>query len=497
MSTELQKVNSGEYYTAYTRIPYALINQELTGASRDTLMEMTEICRFYSVYYKGADFTVEGSHGDYIPASLNYKLAASLVNKEARFLFAESPTFSVTSMGVNNTKYVKGAISTLNELVTNVLRKNNFSGLLLKAARDCFIGKRVAGIVNFNKEQGVTITFVPATQFLYETEVGSSKLIKFVCFIIIRDSMTLADKIILKKKYVVEGDCVYLTEGVYDGAGKLITSLSDHVKTLLKRIPVSIFINDGLLADSKGESDIGLLCDDEMWYSKLSNADIDAQRKSMNPTKYTIDMDSRSTENLSTAAGAFWDLGTDQNLDSPHPAVGLLEPSMNYSSTLDVTLRRMKKNAYEQIDMPDIEELQSTITSGKALKAIYWPLIVRCKEKMAMWSPKLAELVSIIIDGAYAYPDCVHAYVSDILSPVSYEVIVEQNMPLPEDEVEEKNMDLSEVQSNVMSRKAYMKKWRGLTDEEIEAELIQMAKEREILEDSAMPIAEELPYSET
>ena len=55
---------------------------------------------------------------------------------------------------------------------------------------------------------------------------------------------------------------------------------------------------------------------------------------------------------------------------------------LDLTDFVDTTLKRVKKSAYNQVDMPDIEEVQATITSGKALKAIYWPLIVRCKEKI-------------------------------------------------------------------------------------------------------------------
>ena len=49
-------------------------------------------------------------------------------------------------------------------------------------------------------------------------------------------------------------------------------------------------------------------------------------------------------------------------------------------------------------------------------------------------------------------------------------------------------MDLAEVESKTMSRKAYMKKWRGLTDDEVQEELEQIALERQIIEDSAFGI---------
>ena len=502
MASEEAKVieaeNSTEVLTAFNRIPYALINAEVSSTAKDTLDELTQICKYYKVYKKGARFTVEGTNGDYVPAKLNYKMAASLINKEARFLFAEPPDVTVEPKGDVGkiTEEARNALTVMNDLVKTILDANKFEEALIKAAKDCFIGKRVAGLVNFNEDDGVTITFLPSTQFIYDTKIGNSNVItKFVCFIIVKDSITLSEKRIFKKKFELVDDVVYLEEVLYDGAGKELEVVTEYQETLMPMIPVSIFINDGLLGEDKGESEIETLQDEESWYSKLSNADIDSQRKSMNPTKYTVDMETNSTKNLSTAAGAFWDLGSDQNLDSAHPQVGLLEPSMNYSSSLDVTLKRIKKSAYEQVDMPDIEEVQATITSGKALKAIYWPLLVRCKEKMKTWGPQLRNMVDIILQGAMVYPGCITRYTNSTVSAVDYEIKIEQNTPLPEDEIEEKNMDLSEVESKTMSRKAYMKKWRGLTDDEAQEELEQIALERQMLEESSFAMSGDVePY---
>lgn len=495
MASEEAKVreaeNSTETLTAFNRVPYALINAEVGGSAKETLDELTQICGYYKVYKKGASFTVEGTNGDYVPAKLKYKMAASLINKEARFLFAEPPDIKVEAKGDvgKSTEDARNALTTMNDLIKTVLDANRFEDGLIKAAKDCFIGKRIAILVNFNEEDGVTITFLPATQFIYETKIGNPNVLtKFVCFIIVKDSITLTDKRIFKKKFTLDDDGVVLLEEVlYDGAGRQIEVVTEEQPTLMPMIPATIIINDGLTGEDLGESEIEVLHDFEQWYSKLSNADIDSERKSMNPTKYLVDMESNSTKNLSTAAGALWDLGSDQNLEKPSPKVGILEPAMNYSEALKTSLDRLKTTGYEQIDMPNItlETMQGAITSGKALKAIYWPLIVRCKEKMKVWGPQLRQMVHIIIQGAMVYPGCITKYINGVLSPVDYEVIVEQNTPLPEDEIEEKNMDLSEVESKTMSRKTYMKKWRGLTDDEAQAELEQIAFERQLIEDSA------------
>jgi len=491
MASEEAKVineeNSTELLTAYNRIPYALINAEIVGQAKSTLDELTKICEFYRTYKKGATFITEGTRGDYIPAKLKYKMAASLINKEARFLFAEAPDVTIKAKGDagKTTEEAKAALTTINDIVKTILSANKFEESLIKAAKDCFIGKRVAGIVNFNEEDGVTITFVPSTQFIYETKAGNPNILtKFVAFIIIKDNRDLAEKVIFKKKYTLEEGKVYLEESTYTGAGAIIEVVFEKQEILLSKIPVSVFINDGLTGEEQGESEIEVLTDFESYYSKLANADTDAERKSMNPVIYTVDMESNSTKGLSSSAGSKWDLGSDQNLDKPAPSIGLLESSMNYSSALNTSLERIKKTGFEQVDMPDIEAIQATITSGKALKAIYWPLIVRCKEKMKMWGPQLTQLIDIIIQGSIAYPNCIERYSHIPITIVDYEIDVTQNTPLPEDEAEEKGVDLLEVEANVMSKKAYMNKWRSLTDDEVTEELKQMALERQMLEDA-------------
>lgn len=501
----IEAANSTETLTAFSRIPYALLNQEVEGNTQDVLAEMTEICKYYKVYKKGMDFTVEGSNGDYVPATLRYKMAASLINKEARFLFAESPDVTVDAKGDAGqvSKEAKDELTNWNDLLKSVLDANLFEKALLQAAKDCFIGKRVAGVVNFNEEDGVTITFLPATQFLFETRIGNDNILtKFVCFIVVKDSATLNNKRVFKKKYTLIDGVVHLEERMYDGAGREVSTEefepTEQQPTKLATIPAVVFLNDGLTGDSDGESEIDLLQDYEQYYSKLANGDIDAERKTMNPTRYAIDMDQRSTKGLSSSAGAFWDLQSDQNLDHPAPKVGMLESAMNYSEALKTSLDRIKTAGYEQVDMPNItlETMTGAITSGKALKAIYWPLIVRCKEKMKMWGPKLRQLAEIVFEGALAYPNTITKYVDTPLVPVAHEIHVEQNTPLPEDELEERNMDLAEVAAQTMSKKSYMKKWRGLTDDEAQEELEQIALERQIIDDNAvMPRSgDQLPY---
>ena len=108
---------------------------------------------------------------------------------------------------------------------------------------------------------------------------------------------------------------------------------------------------------------------------------------------------------------------------------------------------------------------------------------------------KIANALSVEVDGTdltkatkiefYVRQGCsFFQYIDEALPTVDYTIRVDNQYPLPEDEQEEKQTDLAEVNAQTMSKKAYMKKWRNLTDDEADEELRQIAKERELLEDS-------------
>lgn len=482
--------------TAYNKIPYALINKEVDGSTSDLFAELGHIMECYEAYKKGVKFNAEGTGNHYVAAKLRYKKAATLIKKEARFLFGVMPDINIVADNDVGkvTQEAKAQLTTYQNLVDKVLEKNMFESILSKAAKDCFIGKRVAMMVNFNEEYGITLQFLPSLNFVYETRFDNSEVLtKFVGFVIIRERSNLSEKRIFKKKFVLETeqdedgnpvDVCYLEETLHDGTGKEIEVVTEYQPTMLDRIPVAIIINDGLTGETEGESEMDALGGYEEWYSKLSSADIDAGRKGMNAVKYTVDMSPGSTKNLSTAPGSFWDLTSDQNLDKPAPQVGTLESNMTYSGPLDTTLKRIDAAMHDEVDVPNLslDNMSGVITSGKALKCLYWPLITRCQEKMKVWGPALRYIVEVIIEGAKVYPNCIKKYTSDVLNPVDYKVEVIENYPLPEDEQEEKTLDLAEVDAHTMSRKSYMKKWRQLTDNEIEEELQQIAYELSLVD---------------
>ena len=483
--------NQAEDTTRRLMIPQSMIYAELDGLyGSKILQDMRNIISLYDVYDNGADYVLEAK--DYTPADLKFKYARSILDKEARFLFSRTPDFFV-DVDPGETKASKEAARKASvvyqTLVDRVLAANQFPKALLQAAKDCFIGKRVALMYNISEKTGkIGISFLPSLEFVYDVDPGdATSLTKIIAFYGMNTETAHSKQRIYRKKYELKNGFCYYTEEIYDGLGQVVETISPETKTAFTYIPAWVIINDGLTGDLIGTSEIELLQEYESWYSKMSSKDIDAESTGMNPIRWARDMSPESTKDLSIAAGSFWDLSTDQNAaDGVTGEVGVLDSPMTYSGALSTTLDRVKNAMYEQTAVPNVspEALKGVVSSGKTLKAIYWDLIVRCDEKMLVWRPALQFMAQCIIEGVRLYPAVAKTYIDDPLPDEVYEIRVDNQYSLPEDEAEEKQIDLSEVNAQTMSKKAYMKKWRNLTDEEADEELQQIARERELLESS-------------
>ena len=464
-----------------------MIQQELYGIfGSETLRDLKEILALYDIYEIGADFKQDSNSGDYTPANHKFRTAASLIDKEARFMFSEPPVITLQDLEGDAEE---NRLESNETLLESVLVKNHFDSKLVRSAKDCLIGRRIGLAVDFS-ERGIDISFMPSTEFIYETDPSDvDKITKFIRFYSTVENKERAMQRIYRKKWELNdnGMCV-VSEGLYDGAGQLVEEILPETVTAFDYIPCWVIINGGLLGDPFGKSDLEELVSDESWYSKLSSKDFDSLRKGTDQIIYTMDVNPKATANLSRAAGSYWDLNTDPTADGKTGQVGVVDNSMAYSPALDTTLNRIRANMYSQLDIPDTssDALTGIISSGKTMKAIYWGLMVRCDEKLLDWKPALEGMVTCIIEGAKLYPEAKRVY-TDLELVDGYLVNIDNSYPILEDETEQKATDISEVHAQVLSRKSYMKKWRGLSDEDVEDELKQIALEQSLLsEDNYM-----------
>lgn len=488
MSDKLKQNERVSVITALKNFPYFVLKNEIKQGYNLYTQELREIQNNYINYREGAKFVATGTAGDYIPSMVNFKIAKTLIDKEARFMFSQTPKIVVTGNETEQTK----EIEQYQKVIDKVVNKSNFSKKLLQSAKDCFIGKRVACLIDVSEQDGIKLHFYNALQFYYETDYDSERLIKFVSFENVTKSTAQKERRYLVNKYEEINDTIYVSSTLFDGTGKELEVLIETKPIDLESIPAVVITNDGTLDDKKGVSEISDLMDEESAYSKLANADVDSEHKGMNPIRYTVDMNSKTTENLSSGAGAYWDLKSEQNQNEVHPSVGMIAPSMNHVEATKTTLDRIKTSMYGQLDVPNISEetMAGTITSGKALKALYYPLQVRCDEKMKTWIPALKTIFDFVLKLAKLNINIVkEIYKIETLSDVQYSISIEEKYALLEDVQEEKDNDIAEINANARSRKSYIKKWRKnefKTDEQIDEELMQIAIEQNMFDTLSM-----------
>ena len=456
------------------------VTAELTGLyGSAVLQEMNDILRLYDIYEGRENFIDKSEEKDYTQTEKRTNLIKKLIKEESRFLFGKTPELYIQPK--NDTDADKDKAEEINLYLNKILKDNLFSEKLVKGARDCFIGKRAAIKLYANQDtKEIRIMFLPSLEFIYESDEENPNELKKIIFFYQTNKEVEKDKQrIWKQKYeMIDGRCI-LNEGIYNGNGILIEPINVDVDLQLSGIPCYVVINDGLSGDPFGESDVKELLDNQIQYNRLSSEDVDTLRKGMDRIIYGIDIDPEASEKFKLKPGAFWDVPTDPTAEGKQATLDTIPTDFGYGDKIENSLKRIKSDMYEMLNIPMLsnDELKGMMTSGKTMKALYWQLITRCEEKMMAWRPALEWLIRAILE-------ITEVYQIEKLPQLDYTVTVENNYPLQEDEDEEKTLDLQQVNAQAMSRKTFIKKWQGVTDDVADAEIKQIALEREMLEES-------------
>lgn len=456
------------------------VTAELTGLyGSAVLQEMNDILRLYDIYEGRENFIDKTEEKDYTQTEKKTNLIKKLIKEESRFLFGKTPELYVQPK--NDTDADKDKAEEINLYLNKILKDNLFSEKLVKGARDCFIGKRAAIKLYANQDtKEIRIMFLPSLEFIYESDEENPNELKKIIFFYQTNKEVEKDKQrIWKQKYeMIDGRCI-LNEGIYNGNGILIEPINVDVDLQLSGIPCYVIINDGLSGDPFGESDVKELLDNQIQYNRLSSEDVDTLRKGMDRIIYGVDIDPEASEKFKLKPGAFWDVPTDPTAEGKQAKLDTIPTDFGYGDKIENSLKRIKSDMYEMLNIPMLsnDELKGMMTSGKTMKALYWQLITRCEEKMMAWRPALEWLIRAILE-------ITEVYQIEKLPQLDYTVTVENNYPLQEDEDEEKTLDLQQVNAQAMSRKTFIKKWQGVTDDVADAEIKQIALEREMLEES-------------
>ena len=468
----------------------AWIVSELTGPyGPDYSWKINQIQHWYETYTLGASFLSEDddSEENFTPAELRSKKVKRLIDQQAEFMMSLPPEIKVSTDAQTDAE--KGNENDLQQYINKIFADNFWSGKLLKAAKDCFIGGKVALKAGI-KDGKISIIFVPADGFIYETDPDNTDVItRIILFYCVKDSTDPNEQEWWRQRYYVKDGKCYVSESLHDGWGALIDGYKiEDIDTGLSKIPVTVILNDGLTGSLDGESDVQTIEAEDSWRNRMRSQNLDTLRKNMDPLVYIMGADPKTFKGLSRKPGAVNDIAADPVMKGTLPSVGQLENSFNYSNSFTDTESSITTEMYQDLGIPDVSlaATKGLITSGKGLKALYWPLICRCNAKWMAWKPALEWLVRFMVEAAEIYPELKTTYGE--FKETEFDVTVDNQYALPEDENEERELDLREVGTS-RSIKSYLKKWggadhKGMTDEQADAEIEQIVLEKRMFEES-------------
>lgn len=440
------------------------------------LKENGELIGYYSLYDgKGQLWSTKGGL-DYVPTKRITNNIKYLIKEVVRFMLSRMPEITIVPLDDDKANAEKCA--SLEAFVRKTLQENGFSRKLTKAGRDQLIAGRVVLKVSGSREAGLKVGFRPALEAWADYELENADSLKKLIYLYqTKESDRASEQRLWLQKFEIEDGKALISEGVFDGDGSLIEERASREALPIDYIPSYIIINDGLSGETSGESAVKELKALAEAYNRITSDDQDALRFNMFPQPVFIDASESSLENIKVAPKAIVDLQTDPSKIDGQAKTQILESGFSYDQRIENCLNRLDVDMRKMLGVPpkSLDEYRASGVSGKALRALYWPLLTICEEKWSEWDAALVWLVRCLYDLACAYG------LAEGFAGASYSVKIEHLYPITDDEEEERAQDLREVVQSARSVKNYIEKWQP--DIDSDAELKQIIAEKRMLEE--------------
>lgn len=438
--------------------------------------ERLEVYKYYNFFYGKArisenEFLTDQNKGqswqvksdlDFTPSQDIRNHVKRIIKRQARFMFGTPPTITIKGYKKEDNDLAEG----LRQFIDSELfEKNEFWKNTKKAFLDCTICKRVLLRVQANPGSEVTFHYHSMDEFTYEVDPKDYSKLKKVTIAYLEKKTAFkseSEQIWYRWQYEMHDDgYCYLTSGTYDGFAKPIEETNKDFNTMFDEIPCKVILNDSLLGDLQGDSDIRDLMDLQDTYNRTNSDYKDALKFKMFEQPVFIDASEDSTDDIKIAPNAMIDLHTDPTLENGKADAKMLSGSFSFSDATKKFTDDIKTDMYEIMDQPKPDDLKA-LTSGKALKMSFYDLMARCDDKWTEWESAIKWAINFsrkAIIQLGLYPDEWDKQWDDL----KYKVNIKHNYPIPDDEHETKSIALQEVNAHVRSIESYIK---NISDEE-------------------------------
>lgn len=446
----------------------------------EVFKERTEVAKYYNFFHgkttvDSESFINEFNEGqswsvnpnlDFTPSQDIRNHVKRIIKRQARFMFGVSPSIMFKGYDKANNDMAEE----IRQFIDNyIFDANEFWKDTFKAFLDVTICKRVLLRVEANPNEPITVHYHSMDEFTYEVDPKNyKKLTKVTIAYLNKDTgyKTEKEQVWRRWQYVLkENGYCYLKYGTYDGYCKPIEE-TEEVNTMFKEIPCKVIINDGLLGDLGGSSDIRDLMDLQNSYNRTNSDFKDALKFKMFEQPVFIDADEDSTEDIKIAPNAMIELHTDTTIEGGKADVKMLSSSFSFVQGTKEFTEGLKNDMYELMDQPKPDDIKN-LPSAKALKMTFYDLMGRCDEKWIEWESAIQWLIRFSIT-AINKLNLYKGIWNNAWNELDFKIIITHNYPIPEDAIEGKTTGIQEVNANVRSIKSYIKQFSDEEDYETE-----------------------------
>ncbi|AVP54521.1 phage portal protein [Clostridium tetani] len=402
---------------------------------------------------------------DYIPSQVIDNKIKPLINKQARFMFGKEPDILLKPLDKQN----KETCEKLRQYIDAILNASKFWSNTMKAFRLATVTKRVMLRLEANPGQPIRLYYHDINDFSYE--VDPNDITKLNKVILVRQDAETAnkeekDQIWCRYTYYMnkisdkESTC-YLRIETFKGNNLEAPIEIKEQDTGLSKIPCWVICNERSIINPYGQSDIKDLKPLQDSYNRRLSDFNDSLRFLMFGQTAVIDATEDTVNACNIAPNSLMALKSiDDTEGNKQAKVQRLESNFTNADPVLKYLKTLEDSMYEKLGIPKPESLQQ-VPSAKSIKYMYIELVARCEEKWHDWEPIIRQMIRLIVEACGKFK-CYEEW-KDEWNDLLYNIVLNKNYPIPEDEEDKKRLAMEEVRTNVRSHRSYIK---DFTDDE-------------------------------
>jgi len=435
--------------------------KELTFLNEEALARIQNTNSYYNYYDLEGQYWTPPGKLTYKPTIMPVNLSRWFVRKRASWMFESAPDIECPPLGVDppdimaQADYQKSPKQieadnksrSKEDILHEIFSSNRLDEKLLEAGKDQLIGGTVALRIHHDPKRGIKILFKPVQEVFPIPNPEDPDEFSKVHFCSFWDN----DKTIWKQTWEMkEGQC-YLTEGLYNARLDPQKMIWDSEPTYLDFIPVILIPNEKVAGNIFGTSMLKDLIPLFDQYNRLMSDASDALRFNMFAITVMLNAAPDSEKRLRVEPHAIWNVQGDESIE-----VKKLEAGFQYSSALAEFLSRLDNVMHLIADVPDItpDNIKGFgLVSGVALKLLYSNLVSATQQSWRVWKSRLMQMNEYIFRMLETYENHDGFFYKGLdLSVIdSHTTRIIPHLPLPENEAEKVNIEVTKLASSLQS----------------------------------------------